>query len=67
MEVCNDRDQALQTLYFRSSIDEIKTRQLRLGRAMARAGADLSKITSLVQAPAQQVVRTYVGGGTPCW
>jgi anaerobic magnesium-protoporphyrin IX monomethyl ester cyclase len=53
--------------YFRSSIDEIRTRQLRLGMALARAGADLSKITSVIQAPAQRVAKTYVGGGTPCW
>jgi anaerobic magnesium-protoporphyrin IX monomethyl ester cyclase len=53
--------------YFRSSIDEIKTQQLRLGRALTRAGADLSRINSLIRSPAQQVAKTYIGGGTPCW
>lgn len=53
--------------YFRSSMDEIKTRQLRLGRALTRAGADLSQINSLMRSPAKQVAKTYVGGGTPCW
>jgi radical SAM superfamily enzyme YgiQ (UPF0313 family) len=66
-DVKQRRDVERVEQYFRSSIDEIKTKQLRLGRALVRAGADLSKITSLVQAPAQQVVRTYTGGGTPCW
>ena len=66
-DLTQKQDVARVEQYFRSSIDEIKTRQLRLGRALVRAGADLSKITSMVQNPAQQVVRTYVGGGTPCW
>jgi phosphoserine phosphatase len=53
--------------YFRSSIDEIRTQQLRLGRALLRAGADLTQITSTYDAKVQKVAKTYIGGGTPCW
>jgi hypothetical protein len=53
--------------YFRESIDEIRTNQLRLGRALIRAGADLSSINSSTDGRKQQITKTYVGGGTPCW
>lgn len=53
--------------YFRKSIDEIRTNQLRLGRALIRAGADLSSINSSTDGKKQQITKTYVGGGTPCW
>lgn len=50
--------------YFRDSINELKTRQLRLGRALIRAGANLSRINSTaINGPS----KIYIGGGTPCW
>ncbi len=53
--------------YFRSSMDEIRTRQLRLGRALLRAGADMTQITSTYDAKVPKIAKTYIGGGTPCW
>ncbi|HEX7636441.1 MAG TPA: radical SAM protein [Noviherbaspirillum sp.] len=53
--------------YFRSAINEIKTRQLRLGRSLLRAGADLTQIMSTTGSRTFQIAKTYTGGGTPCW
>lgn len=61
------RDVADVEQYFRAAINEIRTRQLRLGRALLRAGADLSQITSTTDTRNFPVAKTYTGSGTPCW
>ncbi|AUX26898.1 uncharacterized protein SOCEGT47_074680 [Sorangium cellulosum] len=61
------KDLDLLEAHFRSIIDTIKTRQLRLGRALLRAGADLTLIASSDDVRSFTIAKTYTGGGTPCW
>lgn len=61
------RDVERVETYFRSSIDQIKTNQLRLGRGLLRAGADLTQIMSTSDSRTFQIAKTYTGSGTPCW
>jgi anaerobic magnesium-protoporphyrin IX monomethyl ester cyclase len=52
--------------YFKDRMKDIGDRQLRAGRALTRLGCDLSRVLSkLVASPGS--LRTYTGGGTPCW
>lgn len=52
---------------FSSRMTEIRTRQLRLGRRLRRAGVDLMQISSTIAPPrGTGAPRTYTGGA-PCW
>lgn len=52
--------------YFTGQMNRIRNRQLRASRALARLGCDLSQVLSrVVTTPG--ALRTYTGGGTPCW
>jgi anaerobic magnesium-protoporphyrin IX monomethyl ester cyclase len=73
--VLNDRFDARQSerqveeieTLFTSTMDRIRTLQLKTGRKLMRAGADVSQISSSIKVPDQGgAPRTYTGGA-PCW
>ncbi len=52
---------------FQSAMDRIRTAQLKTGRRLMRAGADVTQISSSIPVPvAAGAPRTYTGGA-PCW
>ncbi|HEX7243890.1 MAG TPA: radical SAM protein [Longimicrobiaceae bacterium] len=51
---------------FTSCMDEVRTRQLRLGHGLLRAGVPLRRISSTLSTPSNGAPRTYTGGA-PCW
>jgi radical SAM superfamily enzyme YgiQ (UPF0313 family) len=53
--------------FFRSRINEIKSRELRLGKTLYRAGADMKQISSIVLPENVGAPRTYTGEGAACW
>ena len=51
---------------FGARMDEIRTLQLKVGRRLARLGAEVRAISSVFE-PKPVLTKTYTGGGTPCW
>jgi hypothetical protein len=74
-DVLNERlspeKQAKQTeeveRYFRQRMNQIRSEQLRMGRAMYRMGVPIGEISSKIEPGRFGAPRTYTGGGTANW